>query len=95
MFLLTRVVPSIRRRVSEELAERQGGLCGSCGEALLLRRWARHLDHCHATGELRALLCRQCNIALGVLGENPEKIRRLADYAELCRAHATARRDPT
>ena len=40
------------------------------------------MDHDHATGKFRALLCNGCNTALGFLKENPERIRSLATYIE-------------
>lgn len=39
-------------------------------------------DHCHETGEVRMLLCAQCNIALGLVGDSPEILRDLAAYVE-------------
>jgi hypothetical protein len=44
----------------------------------------KHLavDHCHTTGEVRGLLCQNCNQALGKLKDNPDLIRRLAEYVE-------------
>lgn len=40
------------------------------------------IDHCHVTGAVRALLCGACNQAIGKLGEDPERMRRAADYIE-------------
>lgn len=39
-----------------------------------------HMDHDHATGEFRGLLCNGCNSALGFLREDRERILRLAEY---------------
>lgn len=65
-------------QVEEMLAE-QGGGCGSCRTPL---NGAFHIDHCHTTTRVRSLLCRECNWALGMMGEDVARIRALADYAE-------------
>lgn len=52
--------------------------CEVCGDATEPRR---HVDHNHSTGEVRGVLCGNCNRALGVLGENVQRILNLADYA--------------
>ncbi len=46
----------------EALLAAQGGVCPLCG-----KRSEKTLcvDHCHETGTIRGLLCRQCNFALG------------------------------
>jgi Recombination endonuclease VII len=46
----------------ETLFARQGGVCAIC-----IRPSAEPLcvDHCHATGKVRGLLCRTCNTGLG------------------------------
>lgn len=38
------------------------------------------VDHCHATGLVRGCLCNDCNVSLGRLREDPERIIRLAEY---------------
>lgn len=40
------------------------------------------VDHCHISGEFRGFLCRQCNVSLGLLKDNPERIYRLFLYAK-------------
>lgn len=41
-----------------------------------------HMDHDHATGEFRALLCSGCNNALGFLKEDSARISGLREYIE-------------
>lgn len=40
------------------------------------------VDHDHETGQIRGMLCRGCNTALGLLKEDPLRIRALATYVE-------------
>jgi hypothetical protein len=41
-----------------------------------------YVDHCHSTGRVRGLLCSNCNTALGLLGDAPERLRSAAVYLE-------------
>lgn len=52
--------------------------CGICGQAQGVRKLA--VDHCHATGKIRDLLCNSCNTALGSFKDNPELLNKAADY---------------
>lgn len=44
------------------------------------------VDHDHETGHVRGLLCEHCNTGLGKLRDDPETLRRAADYIERHRA---------
>lgn len=40
------------------------------------------VDHDHASGAVRALLCSPCNTAIAFMGEDPARLREAADYLE-------------
>jgi hypothetical protein len=60
----------------------QGGLCAMCQRR---PRQKLCVDHDHATRRLRFLLCRKCNLGFGYYDEDPDVLRRAADYAEFWR----------
>ena len=54
----------------------QNNLCKICK----LEMDPPQVDHCHATGKVRGLLCKQCNTSLGLLKENPDTLRSMIGY---------------
>ncbi len=60
----------------------QNGCCAVCGrhQSEFARRF--HIDHNHKTGQLRALLCPNCNTVLGKVNEDVVILAKLADYIE-------------
>jgi hypothetical protein len=41
-----------------------------------------NIDHCHKTGKVRGILCRRCNNGIAQMLDNPENLRRAAEYLE-------------
>lgn len=39
-----------------------------------------HIDHDHTSGKVRGLLCRSCNLALGLVHDNPKRLCGLSEY---------------
>lgn len=59
----------------ERMFEEQKGRCKIChsGEDLCV-------DHCHQTGKIRGLLCRDCNKALGIFKDSPTLLWSAVEY---------------
>ncbi len=66
----------------DELLVRQGGVCAICGAASDSRGRRLVVDHDHATGRVRSLLCGDCNYALGCFKDDANLIRLAAEYLE-------------
>ena len=66
----------------------QEGKCAICGcEETYIHHATQQkanlaIDHCHTNGHVRGLLCKACNNALGLFKDNPELLRKAADYLE-------------
>jgi hypothetical protein len=57
------------------LRMRQNDLCAICEF-----KPAEHVDHDHATGDVRGLLCFNCNVGLGMFGDDVDVIRKAIEY---------------
>ena len=60
----------------------QGGCCPLCSQPLVEANRRTHVDHDHATGAVRGLLCADCNVGLGRFRDNAGALRRAAAYVE-------------
>lgn len=58
----------------------QNHACGICGKQDPLGNLS--IDHDHQTGQIRGLLCRACNAAIGALNDDPELLRKALRYLE-------------
>src|SRR5262249_13427810 len=84
----------------DALLASQGGVCAICGgkqgapaRLRVVRKRAPRatldllrIDHDHATGEVRGLLCHPCNSLLGYARENPDILQAAIQYLAQHRA---------
>lgn len=64
----------------DEMYRAQRGCCWICGvhQSTLKRRL--NVDHDHESGDVRALLCCNCNKGIGLLGDDPKTVQQAANY---------------
>ncbi len=66
----------------DALYELQGGRCVICGRHQSKLKRALCVDHNHATGQVRGLLCIRCNSGIGHFQDNSSLVRFAADYLD-------------
>lgn len=68
----------------EDLRQKQENLCAICdGEGFVMattHKMKLVVDHCHTSGQVRGLLCHNCNRALGLLKDSEEALQRALNY---------------
>lgn len=70
----------------EDLVTTQKGNCAICNKKLeinadgISRTKNVAVDHCHKTGKVRGVLCKNCNIALGFMGDSVENLTKAIEY---------------
>lgn len=74
----------------EAMYRAQGGVCAICSRVPSGKKDRLAVDHCHESGAVRGLLCDACNKALGGFRDNPDALRKAAEYVEHHRASAPA-----
>lgn len=62
----------------DALIAEQDGLCAICRRGGL----PLELDHCHGSLLIRGMLCGPCNRGIGIMENDPARLRRAADYLE-------------
>jgi hypothetical protein len=72
-------VYKILREEFEELVYAQHGECAICS---IYKGDTLDLDHDHASGKRRDLLCRACNIGLGQFGDDIDTLEKAVKYLE-------------
>jgi hypothetical protein len=65
----------------QALLAAQGGVCKICNRS----EWPGKgpaVDHCHTTGKIRGILCSHCNTAIGLMRDDPSRLRAAIAYLE-------------
>lgn len=63
----------------------QGGRCAICDEAEGKRQLS--VDHDHETGAIRGLLCMLCNMGIGALRDDPDRLAAAMAYLIATKEH--------
>lgn len=86
---LTREQKRLRRKkIYDNLFIKQNGLCAICNKPEIMKnRYTKDIqvlaiDHNHETGKIRGLLCMKCNTAIGRMNDDPELLKKAANYLE-------------
>ena len=71
----------------EGIYQDQNGDCAICGKSVTLLgtrnvKDGAHVDHDHATGSIRGLLCHNCNAGIGYLRDSTDLMSRAIDYLD-------------
>lgn len=69
------------KSVYDELFKKQGGVCATCHAAPQPKKKLR-LDWDHKTGQVRGLLCSNCERAIACFNDDPAMIQRAAKYLQ-------------
>ena len=65
----------------EKMFIEQEGQCKICNCKLNSSRYTKFaVDHCHKTGEVRGLLCTNCNTGLGLFKDSQHRLQKALDY---------------
>src|SRR5262245_2625847 len=72
----------------DAMLAKQDGVCAVCKRLQQRKNYRLSIDHDHTTGAVRGLLCSDCNLAIGFLGDSPERAEKLARYLQ---SHAQAK----
>ncbi|WP_204042742.1 endonuclease VII domain-containing protein [Acrocarpospora phusangensis] len=66
----------------DQMLADQDFACAICDRAHNDEQGPLYVDHCHATGRVRGLLCRPCNTAIGHFEDNRQRLIQAAAYLE-------------
>lgn len=61
-----------------QMVASQNGACGICG----ITGYTLHVDHDHESGQVRGLLCNNCNNGLGRFKDKVENLIRAQEYLQ-------------
>ena len=66
----------------EILLAQQGEGCAICGATECQSGVSLAVDHCHKTGKIRGILCRDCNTTLGKFNDDRNRFLKAIEYLD-------------
>jgi Autographiviridae endonuclease VII len=69
----------------DQLFRGQGSRCGCCGSLDGGPAYGWAVDHCHATGKVRGVVCSSCNTMLGFAKDSAERLQAGINYLNKAR----------
>ena len=71
----------IEKGIYKEILIKQNHSCAICGSKDSGSTIdGLHLDHCHSTGQIRGILCKNCNNALGMFFDDTKLLEKAIQY---------------
>lgn len=70
----------ITLKTYKNMSSMQDHKCALCSKDVKDNKKALAVDHCHATGKVRELLCTKCNIGLGYFNDDIELLKKAIKY---------------
>ena len=67
------------KKLYDMILKEQRGVCGICGD---VQEQDLGIDHDHSTGNVRGLLCSNCNTGLGMIGDTRESVLAALAYLD-------------
>ena len=64
------------------MLDKQNGCCVICGISQVDLGYTLEIDYDEAKSKVRGLLCRKCNMGIGMFGEDVENINKAIRYLE-------------
>lgn len=64
----------------DSLLKAQDYRCKLCNKEHMTNNKRLYVDHCHRTGKVRGLLCSNCNLSLGQIGDTIESVEKILKY---------------
>lgn len=72
----------ITKKQYDNLLQQQGGGCAICGRTEEPDGRKLSIDHDHNTGDVRGILCNNCNNGLGSFGDDIEGMHKAINYLQ-------------
>ena len=71
----------------DAILKAQNNKCACCETNDPGNKYGWVVDHNHITGQVRGILCHHCNVGLGFVNDDVEKLQKLINYLQVTNGH--------